>query len=264
MLFRKPLLKTFNVVHDYSEATISIWIQQKRGTKWEVLSNQFSNMHGIDRKLLANLTVDIKQLIKVPQLSTMTAKKPLIKLMRNSQQTKEGHALNVYKLRGGVTNPLEGSPIKKTAEPRSFNTSVSLRITQGEQRTALLGEEWSLIWLLDKAAGNSTAHPGTEQLDIPRAFEPTVLTRTVHSPTCSAKNSRNPLDSTGICRTQIPECLGVTRAKSAYIFQEESTGNQHIPAESTESDQTSSTEQVHRTLAESIGITGIQWTPLQQ
>ena len=195
MLFRKSLPKTFNVVHDYSEATISIWILQKRGTKWEVLSNQFSNTHGIDRKLLANLTVDIKQLIKVPQLSTMTAKKPLIKLMRNSQQTKQGHALNVYKLRGGVTNPLEGSPIKKTAEPHSFNTSVSLRITQGEQRTALLGEEWSLIWLLDKAAGNSTAHPGTEQLDIPRAFEPTVLTRTVHSPTCSAKNSWNLPDS---------------------------------------------------------------------
>ena len=54
--------------------------------------------------------------------------------------------------------------------------------------------------------------------------------RTVHSPTCSAGNSRNPADSTGIRRTQIPECLGVTRAKSASLFREESGGVHWKPA----------------------------------
>ena len=56
------------------------------------------------------------------------------------------------------------------------------------------------------------------------------LSRTVHSPTCSAGNSRNPADSTGIRRTQIPECLGVTRAKSASLFWEESGGVHWKPA----------------------------------
>ena len=54
--------------------------------------------------------------------------------------------------------------------------------------------------------------------------------RTVHSPTFSAGNSRIPADSSGIRWSQIPECLGVTRAKPAYLFQEESGGVHWKPA----------------------------------
>ena len=39
--------------------------------------------------------------------------------------------------------------------------------------------------------------------------------RTVHSPTCSAGFCRIPVDSSGLRWTQIPECVGVTRAKLA-------------------------------------------------
>ena len=246
MLFGKPLLKTFNAVHDYSEDIIRI--PQKDGPKWEVLMNQFSNTHGAIGKLLANLTVDIKQLIKIPQLSTMTTKKHPTRLTKESEETKEDNTPNAYKLRGGVTTPLEGSFINKPhvdTESFSPNTNVSSGITNGEQRielpnvdwnptkenseemgepntqntyklrggvttplegspinqpyvdvnpcspntnvsskntqekhnTSSPSEEWNSIWLLDEAAGDSTAHPGTEQPDIPKTFEPNLLTR---------------------------------------------------------------------------------------
>jgi hypothetical protein len=37
--------------------------------------------------------------------------------------------------------------------------------------------DWKSVWLLDEAAGNSSVHPGTEQPDIAKVFEPTLLTR---------------------------------------------------------------------------------------
>ena len=136
MLFGKPLLKTFNAVHDYSEDIIRI--PQKGNTKWEVLTNQFTNTHGVAGKLLANLTVDIKQLIRIPLPTTKTIKKRTIEPKRNSKATEENTNLNAYKLRGGVTTPLEGSFINQPrvdAKPCSPNTCVSPGLTNEEQST---------------------------------------------------------------------------------------------------------------------------------
>ena len=36
---------------------------------------------------------------------------------------------------------------------------------------------WDNLWLLDPVAGNNPAHPGTEQPDISKTFEPMLLTR---------------------------------------------------------------------------------------
>ena len=65
ILFGKPLLKLFNAIHDYMEDTIQIL--QEKGKEWVMLENQFLNMQGIAKSLLANLTVVIKQLITIPQ-----------------------------------------------------------------------------------------------------------------------------------------------------------------------------------------------------
>ena len=101
MLFGKPLLKTFDVVHDYTNDTICI--SHKEGTAWTVLTNQFSNMQGVAGKLLANLTVDIKQLIKVAQ------QLPKTPTTIGTEPTENTVDKNMYKLRGGLTTPLEGS-----------------------------------------------------------------------------------------------------------------------------------------------------------
>ena len=61
----KPLLKVFNAIHNYTEDMIQIL--QEKGKEWVMLENQFSNVQGITKSLLANLTVDIKQLITIPQ-----------------------------------------------------------------------------------------------------------------------------------------------------------------------------------------------------
>ena len=95
--------------------------------------------------------------------------------------------------------------------------------------------------------------------------------RTVHSPTCSTGNSRNPADSTGIRRTQIPECVGVTRAKLACLVRKESAGvhrNMVNSAGVHGIPSYYSAEQVQRTPLESGGLywipadsTGFHWTP---
>ena len=106
MLFGKPLLETFHAVHDYTEDTIQI--PQIGSTKWETLSNQFSNTQGVAGKLLANLTVDIKQLIQIPHRFMGTMKRLISGPMGNKAVTKRDKELNTYKLRGGVTTPPRG------------------------------------------------------------------------------------------------------------------------------------------------------------
>ncbi|KAF8808515.1 hypothetical protein BYT27DRAFT_7210764 [Phlegmacium glaucopus] len=59
ILFGKPLLEAFSAVHDYSDDTIRL----PQGGNWVILDNQFANAQGIAANLLANLTVDIKQII---------------------------------------------------------------------------------------------------------------------------------------------------------------------------------------------------------
>jgi hypothetical protein len=257
MLFGKPLLKTFDAVHDYTNDTIRI--PQKEGTEWTSLANQFTNAPGIAGKLLANLTVDIKQLAKsvakqektssnmyklrggftTPLEGSLTNNKPvnteprltiddtstgntdteqcrnitnnesnsiMYKLRGGFTTPLEGSSINynsantescltevtvspdseinveenMYKLRGGFTTPLEGSlpnHISVSEEPRLTNVTISLEYTDIKQRGEAPDDDWRSVWLLDEVAGGSPAHPGIEQPDITKVFEPTVLTR---------------------------------------------------------------------------------------
>ena len=83
----------------------------------------------------------------------------------------------------------------------------------------------------------------------------------------------SPPETPGIQRTQIPECLGVTRAKSAYLFQEESGGVHRKPAYSSgvrgirpdffrwaSPLDSGGIQRNNQTPAESSGI---QWTPAE-
>ena len=168
MLFGKPLLKTFKAVHDYTEDIIRI--PQKEGMEWEVLTNQFTNTKGITGELLANLTIDIKQLIKIPQELPEMGKKSMNKTTRDNAIIKQEDELNIHMPRGEVIPHLE-----RTGSPENTN---------GEHTTAPK-DDWSSVWLLDEAAGNSSAHPGIEQPDVTKVFKPTVLTRKTapHNPT---------------------------------------------------------------------------------
>jgi hypothetical protein len=79
-----------------------------------------------------------------------------------------------------TSTPLEGSPITKPSdliEPCVADTIINTVGSIPEQSENSPENEWSSIWLLDEAAGNSLAHPGAEQPDIAKVFEPTVLTR---------------------------------------------------------------------------------------
>ena len=112
MLFGKPLLKAFNAIHDYTEDIIRI--PSIVGPEWVVLTNQFTSTQGAAGKLLANLTVDIKKLIKLPQ-AAITAKEHPIKPTENKEvEAKQKEYQNTYELRGGFTTPPRGKSHKST------------------------------------------------------------------------------------------------------------------------------------------------------
>ena len=180
MLFGKPLLKAFNAIHDYTKDIIRI--PQAEGTEWTVLTNQFADTRGVAGKLLANLTVDIKQLINIPQPSAAVKGQTRTPVgnegVEEAKEEKICH--NTYELRGGFTTPLEGSlpnQPRDIIEPHSPDIVSSSRITDESQQGTVPGEDWTSIWLLDEAAGDSTTHPGTEQPDIAKTFKPSILTR---------------------------------------------------------------------------------------
>ena len=166
MLFGKPLLKTFNAVHNYTEDTIRI--PKLEGAEWVILANQYANTHGIAAKLLANLTVDIKQVINVPQSESFqmnqpakTVKEATAEIIANSCETKEHENDSKHVI-------VEDTQLEPLTRPGSTNA---------EQARDTGNDNWSSIWLLDGIAGNSSAHPGVEQPDVARVFEPTLLTR---------------------------------------------------------------------------------------
>ena len=185
MLFGKPLLKIFNAVHNYKEDTIQI--PQKEGTGWAILKNQYADKQGFAGKLLANLTVDIKQLIAVPQ--PISAAGIVAKLSRTGEQKKQKYNSKVYKLCGGLTTPFEGSSAIKpcgVTETHIADTVISPDISIQEQKISVPKKSWSSMWLLDEAAGKSQTHPGMEQPDIAKVFKLTLLTRKTdpYNPAC--------------------------------------------------------------------------------
>ena len=183
MLFGKPLLKMFNAIHDYTEDTICILKENK--TEWVALPNQFASVQGVTAKLLANLTVDIKQLITtmVPQsptpISAQTSKEAAVKTWHVSKAKEGKDNDTMHKPHGGLATPLKGSPIIQHCND---SEAIVTNIPVSPQNNTHLSknspeEKWSSIWLLDEAAGNSPANLRTEQPDITQTFEPTLLTR---------------------------------------------------------------------------------------
>ena len=128
LLFGKPMLEAYKAVHDYSNDTINL----PKGKELVTLENQFASRQGITGNLLANLTVDIKQLVN----------------MHGDEASPPSRVAETTKIEE-VNEPSEPKP----------------------------NEEWNHLWTLDPVAGSSTTHPGTEQPDISKMFEPTLLTR---------------------------------------------------------------------------------------
>ena len=150
LLFGKPLLETFNAVHDYSKDIIRL----PQGDVWVTLENQFASKQGLTGDLLANLTVDIKQLV-----DTSGDGKP-----SPSREVLHDKVCNDLLANEPVYTVNERVPrIEEVAEPEFQQ--------QGPD------DEWDHLWLLDPVVGNNLAHPGIEQPDISRTFEPTLLTR---------------------------------------------------------------------------------------
>jgi hypothetical protein len=213
MLFGKPLLKAFNAVHDYTEDIIRI--PQAKGTEWAVLMNQFTNTQGVTGKLLANLTVDIKQIIMIPQ-PAITANKRITEPTRSSQvkiARVEREMHNTYELRGGFTTPLEGSP---TNQPHTVIKHHSHRIISSPENSDEGScedppdEDWGSMWLLDEAAGTSPTHPGAEQPDVTKVFKPSILTRKT--------DPHNP-ERIAAIRAEVTIGLDLTTAQAEEVWQ---------------------------------------------
>ena len=105
MLFGKPLLKAFNAIHDYTEDTIRVL--QNNGTDWTVLANQFTNVRGVTSKLLANLTVDIKQLVVNPRSKPAVT---TVAKISNSGMEEPDINTTTYKLLGDLRSPWREVP----------------------------------------------------------------------------------------------------------------------------------------------------------
>jgi hypothetical protein len=148
LLFGKPLLETFSAVHDYSKDTINL----PQGKGWVTLENQFSSKHGAAGNLLANLTVDIKQLIE-----TSGDKVPF-----PSRDIRKGIAC--------IEEVIE--TVEQSNDSDCLNAPNIMEVSAKQ-----LEDRWNHLWLLDPIAGNGPAHPGTEQPDVAKTIEPTLLTR---------------------------------------------------------------------------------------
>ena len=171
MLFGKPLLQTFNMIHDYTED--SIQIPQGKEPCWVTLSNQFANKHSFAAKLLANCTKDIKQLLVVTPEEEETTPRKI------SDSKKWRNNLNMHKIQGGLATPPKGSctnQFDNKSRPLLTNKVIkpeNIGIEQGE----LMPNSPSAILLLKDDAKESIIYTGTEQPDMSKAFEPTILMR---------------------------------------------------------------------------------------
>ena len=149
LLFGKPLLEAFSAVHDYSTDVINL---PNEGA-WVTLQNQFKNNKGVAGNLLANLTIDIKQLINVSGDEVPSPSREVSHDMPRSDQPTNR----------STDNPADSKPCNDVV--------VAVDLT-GEQVS-----EWDALWLLDPVAGDSADHPGVEQPDVAKTYEPSLLTR---------------------------------------------------------------------------------------
>jgi hypothetical protein len=151
LLFGKPLLEIFNAVHDYSKDIITL----PQGKEWVTLENQFTSMQGVAGNLLANLTIDIKQLIDTSgdELSSPSREVLNENFLNNKQTNRPMHIADKTI-----------SHIEEVIETEEQSNDDG----DAEQPNW----EENPLWLLDPVVV-----PGTEQPDVTKTFEPTLLTR---------------------------------------------------------------------------------------
>ena len=154
LLFGKPMLETFNALHDYSKDIICL----PQGKEWITLENQFANVQGATGDLLANLTINIRQLINTSGDETSSPSRGVLycKSDDNQSANRLAHLAEKSKTSLKEVTEMEDTEQGDTKEPEG---------------------RWDLLWLLDPVAGSNLSHPGIEQPDITKTFEPTLLMR---------------------------------------------------------------------------------------
>ena len=89
----------------------------------------------------------------------------------------------IYTLSSGdrVAHTPKETPYTPTCieQPASTMTDANPQLTELTNAAVqdVPNDKWDHLWLLDPVAGHSPTHPGIEQPDIPKVFEPTLLTR---------------------------------------------------------------------------------------
>ena len=181
MLFGKPLLRTFNAIHNYKED--SIQIPNAEGSQQITLFNQFKNKQGSVAEMLANRTVDIKQIITLPPITTHQNRKAT-KVSKRRRKTrgvlaKAEDNLNMYNSQGGLTTPLEGSLEKQPHYTPEFSlTNAVIRPENTDvEESKNTPDTQSPVWFINGDDEGKTDVLGAEQPDVSRVFEPTILTR---------------------------------------------------------------------------------------
>ena len=116
------------------------------------------NVQGATGDLLANLTIDIKQLINTSGDETSSPSRGVSYCKSDVNQSANGLAHLAEKSETSLEEVTEMEDTEKgdTKEPEG---------------------RWDRLWLLDPVAGSNLSHPGIEQPDITKTFEHTLLTR---------------------------------------------------------------------------------------
>ena len=145
VLVGKPLLEKMKAIHDYGSDKVTI---PRDGTTHIILENQFSKTLGPAGSLLANLTIDIKQRTNFLGDLRSPSREVLPVIHESTDEYITDQSI-----------PSDISANNQTSVEREDNTKDCN------------------TWILDKAAGPSSDHPGFEQPDVSKSFEPTLLTR---------------------------------------------------------------------------------------
>ena len=116
------------------------------------------NVQGVTGDLLANLTINIKQLINTSGDETSFSSRGVsyCKSDDNQSANRLAHLAEKSETSLEEVTKMEDTEQGDTKEPEG---------------------RWDLLWLLDPMAGSNLSHPGIEQPDITKTFEPTLLTR---------------------------------------------------------------------------------------
>jgi len=198
LLVGKPLLEQLKATHDYAMDTITI----PQGDTSITISNQYTDVHSAAAKLLAGLTIDIKQRTnsvgdslspsrQVPHMRTPVHKhldqpKPIDAMPSlikpdAANEVLEGHVpvdivwndeLPYANFTGDWQSPLREVSSAPTSDSSTHNSDISW-----DSERPGLSEHWSSVWTLDNVAGGDKSDPGAAQPELTKIFDPSILTR---------------------------------------------------------------------------------------